>query len=498
MSSWYHIVSGRYDIAGQWIGLDYSKMLGDPKVADSVVAHEMAHAVLTKETEFGQATQNVLYLVDNFKHLNEKLKAQLGNHLVNAQDFVQEGMATLFQIARLGNLTDKRYAMGWAKENLPDPYQEKLGKLKFVLDFSQRYRDFFTSKIGFIALQTGIRRDAPKIDLFKDPNKLQNYLQDDDKNPNKRLEKIINVLKYKNWLVTKSFEEIASACGITCFEPPSKEEAARFLTYLTSFTDNPRTFTPSDIGDAPHGAQTFIESGENMIIANMNLNFAGNSEALFDLNDFLHYADRMEVVFVTPYTKVQYGEIIKVIGGHEPEINIAGILRTGEKYLTCTSNEKATEFLNEQLKKVTMIVKWGGYNMIKDQLIWSEKVRSPDLVIYNTAEQILEAVRNLISNHQEIKFSHLHLGATEGHMMQSLIIKVEGRPPIHAVNCWGNRGISAVIDKIKPKSRIITNAELKADKKHFNNLFSFWMAMSWDIDWVETMIDGSTLIFRKI
>ncbi|QQG43590.1 MAG: hypothetical protein HYW45_01055 [Candidatus Daviesbacteria bacterium] len=497
MSSWYHTVSGRYNISGQWIGLDYSQLLGDPKIADSVVAHEMAHTAMAKETDYGQVTQNVLYLLENFNHLDEDQKAKLGSLLLDAQDFVQEGLATLFQVAHLSNLTNKRYALDWAKKNLPDKYQEKLNKLKFVIDFSKGYRDFFTGKISFLALETGIRNDIPNLNLISDPSKIESYLMNEDKNPNKRLEKLIEVIRYKNWLVTKSFKEIADACGITYFEPTTKENAAKYLTYLTGFTDNPKTFTPNDIDDTAKEAQTFIEAGRNMIVANMNINFAGNSEALFNLEDFLHYADKMEIVFVNPNDETKHREFIKSISGYEPEVNIAGVYRTGEKYLTSTSNDKAAEILNNELKNVTMMVKWGGYDILRNNLIWSEEVRPPDLVVYNTAEQMLTTIQNLIKNQHEIKFSHLHMGTMEDHLMQSLIVMIEGRPSIHAVNTWGNRGILSVVDEIKKRSRIITNKELKAIKKHLNNLFSFWMGMHWDVDWVETMLDGSTLIFRK-
>lgn len=327
--------------------------------------------------------------------------------------------------------------------------------------------------------------------------KLKNYLSQEDNNPDLRMEKVINVLKYKPWLVTKSPSEIAQASGITYHDFSSKEEVANFLNYLVKFTGSKQIFTVAEIGDTPKGAEAFKSVAENMIVANMNVQFADNSVALFNLDDFLHYADKMELIFVSPNEGMEHQEFIKMISGHEPEINIAGVYRTGEKYITSTSKTKASEILNNQLSHASMMVKWGGYDIIKDKLIWSDEARIPELVVYNTTKQMLEVFKRLIEKNPAVKLSYIHIGATEGHPLQTLIIKIEGRISLHLVNTFGNKGIVEVLNMIKGKSRKLTDREFRADKKHLNNLFSFWMGLHWEIDWVETMLDKKKLIFRK-
>lgn len=497
MSSWYHTVAGRYNVTDKWIGLDYSQLLGDPKIADSVMAHEMAHTAMAQETDFGQATYTIFYCQEDFKHLSENETAKMCNALINSQDFVQEGLATLFQVARLGNLTSKNFAIDWANSVLPREYKDKLERLKFAIDLSQRYRDYFTQKISFLALETGIRVDTRKLDLLSKPDELKKYLEDDDKNPNRRLEKIIEVIRNKSWIVTKTIPEIANLCGIAYFDPTTKDEVADFLNYVTGLTNHPKTFTSRDIGETPKGAETFIQAGKTMIIGNMNLNFTNSSQALFKLDDFLHYSDVMEIIFVAPNGVTKHRETIKAISGEEPEIDIAGMLKTGEKYITSTSKKKAAEILNGELKSITLFVKWGGYDIDKDQLIWSSVARRPDLVVYNNPEQMLAVLDHEIKSSKDVKFEHLYMGAMEDHPMQTLIVIIKDKSSIHAVNAWGNKGIIEILNLIRDRSEVINNEELRKNKKHLNTLFSFWMGMHWDIDWVETMLDGSMLIFRK-
>ncbi len=496
MSNWFHEVRGKYDIADRWIGIDYGKSFLDPQVANLALAHESCHGVIAM-TEFGQATYVVYRLMDEFKHLSPDEKKEMSQLLYGSQIFVQEGLATFLQVSQLRKATDSKNALLWAQNELPSDYFERLQKLLFAFTWSQGYRDFFTSKLCDLSMETGIRKVAPKLDLFGSVEKLKTYLSQEDNNPDIRMEKVISILKYKPWLVTKSLPEIAQASGITYHDFSSKEDVANFLNYFARFTDSKRVFTPADIGDTPKGAEAFKSVAQNMVVANMNVQFAGNSMALFTLDDFLHYADKMNIIFVNPNDETKHRELIKAISGHEPEINIAGICRTGEKYITSTSKDKASEILNNALFHVSMMVKWGGYNIIKDKLIWSDEVRSPDLVVYNTTNQMLGAIKKLLEENSAIKLSYIHIGATEGHPLQTLIIKIKGRTSLHLVNTFGNKGIIEILNTIKGKSKKITDEEFRSDKKHLNNLFSFWMGLHWEIDWVETMLDKKKLIFRK-
>lgn len=496
MSNWYHGILGRYNISDKWIGLDYASLLmSEAPVAESVLAHEMAHNVMA-DTDFGQATYVIIKLLKDLNHLNDQQKVEVGKMITKSQEFVQEGLATLFQVARLRNLTDKQYALNWVEQTLPSEYQDKLQRLSFVLDLSQSYRDFFTGKISYLVLETGIRKELPRRDLLQNPEKLRNYLTEEKNNPDLRLEKLISTLKYKAWLVTKPIPEIAKECDVEYFEPSTKQECADYLTYVASFTNNPHIYTVENIIDAPQGVEAFKKAAENMIVGNMNMDFTNPADVLFKLQDFIFYSNKMEIVFISPNENIQDRELIKSISGHEPEINISGFLRTGEKYLTTTSKEKAAEILNNDLKNATIWVKWGGFNTIAGKFTWSDKARPADLVIYNNAEQMLDTFKELLKQKPSTKLLHLHAGSRENHPLQTLFIKIENESPIHAVNTWGNTGITNILTEIKKVSKVMPNEVLKENKKHINNLLSLWNGMHWDIDWVETMIDGKVLSFR--
>lgn len=495
MSAWFHTALGKYDISNRWIGLDYAKLFLDPVQADITLAHESVHSVLAMR-EFGQASHVIIKLLDQFNHLNDSQKQEVGKILVQEQKFVQEGFATFMEISSLRRLTDKTNALRWARD-LPQDYKDRFERLRFAFDLAQGYRDYFTSKISDLAMETGIRKIMPKLNLLKDAITLKDYICQEDNSPNHRLEKIIETLRHKTWLVTKSPRDIATACGISYHDPSTKEEVAAFLNYVTSFTNSPKTFLPSDIGDTPIGADAFSEAMQNMIVANMNINLAETAETLFKLKDFLFYSDKMELIFVHPNTVDKHTPVIKQISGTDPEVNIGGFLKSGEKYLTSTSKGKAVEILAKDLKTATMMVKWGNYEPLHKRLIWSPLARLPDLVVYNYPQEMLLMVRTVLKANPETRFLQLHLKAAEDHPMRTLLIKLEGESPVHALNTYGNKGVIEILKELNGHSRVLLPEEIKTDKTHLNNLMSFWMGLNWDIDWVDTMLDGKDLHFRK-
>jgi hypothetical protein len=344
-------------------------------------------------------------------------------------------------------------------------------------------------------METGIRRYAQQQDIFKSSNSLREYFLNEDNIPNKRLEKIIEVLRYKDWLITKTIPEIAEACGIKYHEPSTKEEVAAYMTYLTSYTEKPHTFFVADVGDTPEGNTTLQEMYDNMMVANINIKFSPSE--FLKYQDFLHYADRYEIVLVVLNDKTKHWDFAKELYGEEPEVILYGFLEGGEKYITLVPKVLAEKIVNEDLKNATLAVKWGGYNPKTNKSIWSESLRLPDLVIYNTPIQLKTTLEALKKTHPDTKFQHLHAGAMEGHPFQSLLVRIGDFMPIHVVNHFGNKNILNALDVIRNNTTVINNTFLMENKKTLNNLMALWMGLFWEVDWVETMIDKKTLHFRK-
>ncbi len=495
---WFDLNLGKYDLAERWVGLDFKELLQDPILADITYAHEASHAVIALQSDFGQATNVIFLLKENFTKMQLNEVDLILKFLFQSQDKVQEGFATFMEISRLRTLTSKKNALAWAQQNLPYKYQQYLAPLLFGFELSKYYREFFTAKVSWLAMETGIRKTLYKQDLLSDSSKLAIYLSDQDNNPNARLLKICDVLRIKPWLVTKDNLTLAKECGVKYHEPATKAEVAEFLNYTTRFTNKRQHFSSEQIGDTPQGADAFIQVSKNLIIANLNLKLTETAKVMFNLDDFLNIAPNMEIIFVNPHGKDwKHRDLVKLVCGEEPEIAIGGFTADDQKYLTITSREKASDIINKHLRHATLFVKWGGYDLANNQLIWSTTVRPPDIVVYNTIDQLQDKIKQILTATPDINFRHLHIGSRKGHPFQSLVVKINNLSTLHVVNCFGNKGILETIGQMGNKTRIINNEELKVQKQHINNLLCLWMGMPWKVDWVETMINGKKIIPRE-
>jgi len=495
---WHQITAGSYDPTSKQSGLDYKRLLHDPVAAQTTLCHETTHSILMASTDFGQTT-NVLYALEReITKIPKEKYQQILNLIYNYQFQVQEGFATLMELLRLANITNKRNALDYAKNNLLPQYQEAVEPLLFAFDMSSRYRDNFTARISWLSLETGIRRDIVENNLLSDPDKFQEYLDEDDKNPNKRLFYFAETIRKNFWLATKDDNTIARQAGVTLFKPTNKEEAATFLEYVSSFTSHPHHFLASDIGDVPQDGKLISDALENTYIANINLNLVENGKVLFDFNEFMKMSDNFEIVVLSPQEQNDdLNNFIKQITGEKPDVGVLAFCKNGESYLTALTKEKAKNIINNELKDCTFLVKWGGYDVVNDRIAWMADFRPPELVVYNFPKDILKEITYLLDKFPDTKFKHLHLGSSENHPFQSLFIRIESKTPIHVVNAYGNKLISEVINTIGQKTTVFDNEELKSSKKHINNLMSLWMGMPWEIDWVETMIDGKNLHYRQ-
>lgn len=495
--NWFDSVRGRYNIGDRWIGVDYSSNFLDPEQASLTLVHETVHSLLAMQSDFGQATSVIYQLLDDFQHIDKHEQKLIAHHLYFSQDFVQEGFATFMQVAMLRLRVDRYTAQEWVKRNLPLTYQNKLNRLVFALEAGRKYRDCFTEKISHIAMESGFRRDCSKYDLLRSPDKLAAYLSNYNHDPNARLEKIIEAIRYRVWVVTKPPEEIASLSNITFISPSTKQEVAEFLTYVTSLTSRPVTYSQNDIGEAPRGSDAINLAAQNLIVGNMNLNLAETGIPILNPNDFLHHADVIEALFVNLHSREwKKRNLVRFVSGREPDLGIVGFTKTGEKFITTMSISESPLFLNGKLARATMIVKWGAYDPLKDRLIWSSDVRPPDIVLYNAVRDLTSIINKLFSVVPVEDVSYLHVGATEKHPLQTLYCKVRGKHALHCVNTFGNKDIVTLLTNKGDKGKRISSNELQSSKEYLNDTMSVWMGLPWHIDWIETMLDGEHIHFR--
>lgn len=494
ISQWYHTTLGRYGIEDKHIILDYSKLL-DPVIAKMTLTHEFSHAAMA-ESEFGQATHNIISVIDKMSHLCTEEKEKIGRSLFNSQNFVQEGFATLMQILTLSRDIGQSNSIKWAYENLPLDYLERFKKMEFSMKMSQKHKDYFTAKLSALAMETGIRKLVPSRTLLESEEKFSKYLSESSANPNLRLDKLLECIEAKPWLITKPLQEIAEASGIEFFEPSTKDEIAEFLTHLMSLTGNSRVFSPLEIGETPEGPALFHKVAENLVISNFNLSFTGGSEVIYELKDFVHYSDVIEVIMVNDLEQKLKDRLISGNLVANPEVTIAALTKTGEKFLTATSRLEADDLLKKEFLSATLWSKRGGYNLVTGVLRPVGITRCPDLIIYNNVEGLAEDIESLQDSEPGVKFKYIQLGATEDHPFNTLMIQIEGRTPspLLVTTVYGNAGISKLLEKIRTNSATLHPED---HSHHINNLLSFWMGMPWGIDWVKTMTIGDVVYQRK-
>lgn len=224
MSSWFHSVSGLYFPDSQTIGLDYGNLLLDPEEAQLTLSHETVHSTITQTTDYGQASSIIYAVVDNMNHLTHMDKKEIKALLIEQQLDVQEAFATLIEGLMIKNKHGKLAMLAWA-ELLPTKYAQWLGGVQFVTDWSKKQRELFTSEISYVSFETGARREIPKLNLLANKQKFLEYLNQADNNPNMRFNKLCELLRYKNWLITKSYPDLCKLAGIKYHKPTTKADA---------------------------------------------------------------------------------------------------------------------------------------------------------------------------------------------------------------------------------------------------------------------------------
>lgn len=492
----FHVVGGKYDINDKWIGIDFANsFLQHPEQLEAIVIHETVHAIIAG-TDYGQASHVIFRSSKHFQHLSKQESSSIEKLIFFSQDFVQEGLATYMQMAHIVRVKDRAYARDWADQHLPVDYKKKLKRLEFLFKMSKRYRDMFTNKAYRIAMDNGFQQDAPKFDLLKNPEQLKGYLQDTRHNPNLRLEALIETISLNQWLVTKSPLEIAEKAGLELHDVATKQEGAAFATYVASLTDKPRTFRAKDIGDPLPDESLREQALDSLMVTNLNLNLAENSEVLFNKKDFLYYADVIDSVFVNYHDETwSKRQTIREVINENPDLALIAFTKTGEKYTFYCSKETATSIFANELRDASLMVKWGGYAIEKNRFIWSDEARPPDVIWYNSPKHIKQTFEAYVQKHPGARLRRLHISATQDHPLQTLFILEESYNTLHVANDFGNVRIAKAIGVISKNSIIIESSELRPIKQHINNFF-VQQGMHRTVDWVETMIVQNGLILR--
>lgn len=491
-SYWHNTILGKYSPEDRWVGLDFRNLFLDPLATKLTHIHELTHSVLSRSTGFGQATEVIYQLLPKMKHLKSEDKDLIRLSLRSAQIFTQEGSACLMELLRLKSEIGRLAALDWAKQHFTTDYYEIVENFFFVLELGQRYRDCFTMQIPHSAMHTGIRRAIVQQDLLSSAEKFVNYLQDENNNPDARIQKMINVIRYQTYIPTRSPQEICSLTGITYFSDVTKQDAADFLNYIHNLAGNKINIIADQIRDSKD-IDVLSEANGQIIIGNMNLNLQDNATVLWKIEDLLHFKDVIEVVMVNRMgDDLEYKDFIEQLIGKKLEVGLVAFLKTGEKYMFGSDMPTISKLLINEFSNCTLIVKWGLYKPGEKELLYFTNSRKPDVVIYNTAKDLDNNFNNWLNNDNQ--FEYLFLKASEDHPFQIILIK-DSNNVLHFLNTF-NRPANDFLKKytknlVKAKAESFLN-----DAKHYNNTLSVWGGMPFEVDWYKSMLDGKNVHFR--
>lgn len=420
-SYWHNTILGKYSPEDRWVGLDFRNLFLDPLSTKLTHIHELTHSVLSRSTDFGQATEVIYQLLPKMKRLKPEDKDLIRQSLRSAQIFTQEGSACLMELLRLRSEIGRQQAIDWAKEHFTDEYYQIVERFFFVLELGQRYRDCFTMQIPHSAMHTGIRKIIVQQDLLSSAEKFVNYLQDENNNPDARIQKMLDVIRYQTFIPTKPPQEICTLTGITYFGDVTKQDAADFLNYIHQLADNKVSITASQIRDS-RDIDVLSEANEQIIIGNMNLNLQENATVLWKIEDLLHYKDTIEAVMVNRMgDDLEYKDFIEQIIGKKLEAALVAFLKTGEKYMFGSDIPTISNLLTKEFSDLTLMVKWGLYKPGEKELLYFTNSRKPDVVIYNTAKDLDNNFNSWLNSKNQVEY--LFLKASEDHPFQIILIK---------------------------------------------------------------------------
>lgn len=492
----YETVGGKFDPKHRSLVLDYGSHV-DSDAAYAVFAHEMMHAQLCTRTEYGQATELILNTLPERKDLTETEKKEIESILVKSQIEVQESLAILFQCVVMMRRIGRVATIKWARDRYSGDYLSRFNRIEFLLSMSEGYRNEFINKAQVLSMETSFRKDAKPLDLLKKPSDLANYLNIPNNNPNERFLKLLETVRHKNWLPTKSYPEVARLIGITHNGPSTKEAVADCVNYCFALIGKQPIITASDVQEIPNSRELIDQMQDDMVIANLNLNLADDGDWMWKPQDFLDYTDHLEVIMPLPhFFDPPDVPFLKSQSGQEPETGLMGLNTDKKKYLTTCTLEFARDAINNQFSGATYAVKSDAYLSEKYQMLWEGKYRKPDLVIYARPSELHAMIERELATGK--KFKVLMRGArfTENSPYHTLMLQIDGKGPIHWLNSFGDKGIQPTLDLIRSNSLTMSVTDMRERKKHINNALAFWNNLMWEVDWVESMNDKTRLFFR--
>ncbi len=487
LSDWHNITRGIFKIDENVLLLDYrSNFLDGDKLARTLY-HEQTHHILFQTTDFGLATLFASQIYPNVKPEHQKAFDLLFSFLTKSQYYVQESTATFMSMLHLRNSIGPRKALQKRTNILSGNYLDFFNNLIPLFNKSKKYRTLFTSKIPSIALEFGFRKIIVEMGLLDNLESFKSYIQKDGNIPDKRFKLLLTQVIENPTLLKKSTTEIARYSGLHFGPALSKKEVANFLNYLLKFTTSNYIYKEADINDCKSIDQLNDITGK-LLISNLNINIANNSEVLLKAKDLLHYEDIISIVTCRIINESELSEETKSITeemlGKKYEASLLAITETGEKYIHPSSINDISDLLNNHFQNATIINKFGLYNTGSGYLLEFQINRKPNIILYRYPDDFIKTHEN-----EKINFKYLKLEATIGNHLTTLLV-IDDWGVVHLINHFP-KGINDILARYSARMENTNKETFEEYRDHINNAFYFWMGLPKSFDWFEGIGNSS-------
>ena len=434
--------NGRYFTTNDIIGIDLARArnFSSKKIRETIL-HEGIHRILC-QSDFSKMNLYVSrYLYWNKKNILDY--ENIINFLHSSEKMVQEDTAYCVSAILAGTFN---------KNN------DKLHKnYSFLEGWSLHELVFFIEKISFLSLTTNIQRSIVKYDLLgKNIHKLKRYINTDS--PNKRFEKLIKIIEKNKANIKKNRKDLCRCAKINFYHNPAEKTITNLIDYLKKLTNNKISFVNFPTNN-PSTKRLFFgsvnESKCNYTVANEK--------------DLDYYKQSTVALFAIPpdFSK-------------NPPRDLEAILElyTKQKEIICFGQKKEciVNLINNVFKDSTLMMKFGSF--CKNN-IWLENSREPDILIYNTFDDLL----------REISLKKTGFYFTCGIFkkdppLTSLFLRFKNS---HIINCLTLFMSRSELSELKKEGVQACLSKVITRPRHFNNYLYSWVGLDNDIDYFKQL-----------
>jgi hypothetical protein len=468
---------GSFNPKTQRISLDFGVDFADPISAEMTIHHEKMHHYLTHLTDYGLATITVTQRAEMLIGSNgEKLKA-LGQYMHDAQIDTQETAAIFRQMQYLRKARGKKAVDSFVIHRQEQSYAERFKKVRSIFDASTKYRDNFMTKIPLIAMQTGLRERVSETELI-DLDEIIDCIRNSE-SPDIRFGKLLATILKNPGVLNLEHKVICAACGISYFGDVSKKVVKDFTNKLLSALGEEVRLEESDVRDGYSFDDLSRASDEGMVLTNLNMNLAERAEVLFDKETFLFYTDTMKAIMISPIEENFNGaEVLRDTLGKQINATVLAFTKQRSEYLHPTSSNEVGDMLENELKEIPLLVKWGLYNPSQGILNFPESRRRPDAVIYNTPADLIGSFEGLAGSN---RLNFLLVSSSRDHPYRALIIEDEAGV-IRFINIT-RVGESLIFKELGELLKPGKRDEFNRHAALINACLQLWGNLDEDFDW---------------